>query len=594
MDMDHVGCDWSVNHRIWTGKVVYCLKMSNAQDRSTSSPVFTSAPVVVPPHVSWSAGGSVTPLRLLGEQHARNDRHGHRLAATGTARNLTSAFLSSCPTDHSASLNSNCDSDGGEIGGRLGYVLRLHSPYKMAAHSRQNQHPMSPRKWQPRPFRASAERALWRCLQAPGLEDDYYLNVLDWSPHGTLAIALSDSSVHWCQPLPQSDHPNSLASDEYDDDAHKGRREPFRKRDDAREGSWRYQSPGDQVTSLKWSATDESLLVGTKHGQLLEHFLTTGPTSTRVIDSSRRCRLACMDVHPVLQQAVVGGKDRQAVVYDLRHASNNGSAKLALRGVHEQEICGVALSPNGLNVASGSNDNVVSVWDLRQPEHPMALLREHMAAVKALCWLHASNSKLVTGGGTADRCLRLWDLHDAVFYAPHDKATPKEALSSQAALATGSQVTALIGSRVHPNVVYGGHGFSDNWAACYQVGRRIDSDHCDDDHRHNYDQHQHSNHNRAPQTMDWTLTRVGPTLTGHTQRVLWMAAHVDADGQEWVATAGGDECIRLWRPLLGTNVEEGGDGEVNDDGRRHRGRLMKRSFSQVKVGMPRRRLLDSL
>ena len=51
---------------------------------------------------------------------------------------------------------------------------------------------------------------------------------------------------------------------------------------------------------------------------------------------------------------------------------------------HSQEICGLSWSPDGRYLASGGNDNVLSVW----PNHigedlpPLYSLTHHQAAVK--------------------------------------------------------------------------------------------------------------------------------------------------------------------------------------------------------------------
>ncbi len=36
--------------------------------------------------------------------------------------------------------------------------------------------------------------------------------------------------------------------------------------------------------------------------------------------------------------------------------------------------------------------------------------KTHKAAVKALAWSPLKNNILATGAGTADRCLRVWDI----------------------------------------------------------------------------------------------------------------------------------------------------------------------------------------
>ncbi|RQM22855.1 hypothetical protein B5M09_005025 [Aphanomyces astaci] len=78
---------------------------------------------------------------------------------------------------------------------------------------------------------------------------------------------------------------------------------------------------------------------------------------------------------------------------------------------HDQEVCGLAYAGNGTTLASGGNDNVVNLWDLKQAHQPMHRLMEHCAAVKALAWCPWEASLLATGGGTADKSIKLWNSH---------------------------------------------------------------------------------------------------------------------------------------------------------------------------------------
>lgn len=78
-----------------------------------------------------------------------------------------------------------------------------------------------------------------------------------------------------------------------------------------------------------------------------------------------------------------------------------------LRG-HEQEICGLAWSPSGEQLASGGNDNLLHIWSGDNPR-PMHRLTAHQAAVKALAWCPFQSNLLASGGGTADRCIRFWN-----------------------------------------------------------------------------------------------------------------------------------------------------------------------------------------
>jgi cell division cycle 20-like protein 1 (cofactor of APC complex) len=61
-------------------------------------------------------------------------------------------------------------------------------------------------------------------------------------------------------------------------------------------------------------------------------------------------------------------------------------------------------------IASGGNDNIVTIFDIRACK-TIYKLNEHTAAVKAIAWSPHQNSILTTGGGSTDKCIRLWNIH---------------------------------------------------------------------------------------------------------------------------------------------------------------------------------------
>ena len=83
------------------------------------------------------------------------------------------------------------------------------------------------RKIAPNPF---------KILDAPGLQDDFYLNLVDWSSQNILAVALESAVYVW-------NATTSTVSELCD-----------------------LADSGDQVTSLNWSAKGGHLSVGTKSG----------------------------------------------------------------------------------------------------------------------------------------------------------------------------------------------------------------------------------------------------------------------------------------------------------------------------------------
>ena len=79
---------------------------------------------------------------------------------------------------------------------------------------------------------------------------------------------------------------------------------------------------------------------------------------------------------------------------------------------HTQEICGMAWSPesNCHTLATGANDNLVKIWDDRNTSTPVHSFNDHQAAIKAVAFCPWQPRTLATGGGTADRNIRFWNL----------------------------------------------------------------------------------------------------------------------------------------------------------------------------------------
>lgn len=77
-------------------------------------------------------------------------------------------------------------------------------------------------------------------------------------------------------------------------------------------------------------------------------------------------------------------------------------------------MCGLKWSPDGKYLASGGNDNVLNIWASVSGGHhsentPLYVFNHHQAAVKALAWCPWQPHVLASGGGTADRHIRLWN-----------------------------------------------------------------------------------------------------------------------------------------------------------------------------------------
>lgn len=79
---------------------------------------------------------------------------------------------------------------------------------------------------------------------------------------------------------------------------------------------------------------------------------------------------------------------------------------------HRAEVCGLKWSNRNNILASGGNENHIYVWDLAKMRSSKFLhcFKDHCAAVKALAWCPHDSGVLASGGGTEDRCIKLWNV----------------------------------------------------------------------------------------------------------------------------------------------------------------------------------------
>ncbi|KAF9676842.1 hypothetical protein SADUNF_Sadunf08G0045300 [Salix dunnii] len=331
-----------------------------------------------------------------------------------------------------------------------------------------------------------------KVLDAPSLQDDFYLNLVDWSSQNVIAVGLGSCVYLWTAS-------NSKVSSIV-------------------QGSNAMQckvvtrlcdlGPNDSVCSVQWTREGSYISVGTYTGQV------------QVWDGTQCKRVRTMGGHQTRTGVLAwnsrtlasGSRDRHILQHDLRISSDyvsklvghksevkskaeelNKWLSSTIPDIYSQYfVCGLKWSHDDRELASGGNDNQLLVWN-QHSQLPILKLTEHTAAVKAIAWSPHQSGLLVSGGGTADRCIRFWNTTNGHQLNHVD---------------TGSQVCNLAWSK-NVNELVSTHGYSQN------------------------------------QIMVWkypSLSKVA-TLVGHSLRVLYLA--MSPDGQT-IVTGAGDETLRFW------------------------------------------------
>lgn len=293
----------------------------------------------------------------------------------------------------------------------------------------------------------------YRVLDAPELSDDFYLNLVDWGLQDMLAVGLGESVYLW-DGLTQSVERLCTLEDK------------------------------DRVTSLNWIGAGTHLAVGTMSGQVKIWDAIKITCIRTMTGHTQRVSSLAWNEH-ILSS---GGRDRKIFNRDVREQKHHINTFES----HKQEVCGLKWNVEENKLASGGNDNKLFVWDGLNPT-PLHQFTEHNAAVKAISWSPHQRGILASGGGTADKTIKIWNT--LVGQRVHN-------------VDTGSQVCNLVWSK-NSNEIVSTHGYSRNQIIVWK-----------------YPNMQQIAH-----------------LTGHTFRVLYLSLSPDG---ETIVTGAGDETLRFW------------------------------------------------
>lgn len=256
-------------------------------------------------------------------------------------------------------------------------------------------------------FRRRVLTAPERVLDAPGLVDDYYLNLLDWSSGNQVAIGLERNVYVWSA---ESGTVSCLLE----------------------------TSPDTYVSSVKWSGDGAYVGVGLGTGEIQIWDVEEGSKLRSMHGHDTRVGVMGWNKHLLSSGA------RSGLVYN--HDVRVAQHKVAELVSHTSEVCGLEWRSDGAQLATGGNDNLVSIWDARSLGAPKFQKTNHRAAVKALSWCPWQPNLLATGGGSYDRHIHFWN-------------TTTGARTNS--IDTGSQVTSLRWSN-HYREIVSSSGFPDN------------------------------------------------------------------------------------------------------------------------------------
>ncbi|CAH8387093.1 unnamed protein product [Eruca vesicaria subsp. sativa] len=209
-----------------------------------------------------------------------------------------------------------------------------------------------------------------KTLEAPDILDDFNLNLLDWSSHNVLAIALSHT-------LYLGDASTGSVSELVTIEQNKG-----------------------PITSISWSPDGSYIALGLNNSQV-QVWDSSSNRKLRTLNNLHQSEVGSLAWNNHI--LTTGGMDEKIVNNDVRTRSHVVG-----------EVCGLKWSGSGKELASGGDDNVVHIWDHSAGSQWLHRLEEHSSAVKALAWCPFLSSLLATGGGGEDGTIKFWNTHTGV------------------------------------------------------------------------------------------------------------------------------------------------------------------------------------
>ena len=306
-----------------------------------------------------------------------------------------------------------------------------------------------------------------RMIEAPDLSDNFYLNLLDWGSKNILSIGLLNE-VHLLNT--ETFQTELLTSLPYN----------------------------IKITSLSWINSGTVLSIGTEYGEIqLYDIIKLQKIRTM---SGNYERISSLNWNNFILSS--GGKDKKIINHDVRKKNHIISQ---LKG-HKGEICQLKYNNDGILLASGGNDNLCLIWDVRYLDNklndisyinenkPLITLNYHLGAVKGISWCPWIRNFIATGGGNHDQSIKFFNV---------DNNNLVNCIN------TGSQVCSLLWNKREKELI-SSHGFNKNYICIW----------------------------------DYRKMNKVVELKGHTKRVLYLTISPD---ECFIASAAADDTLRFWR-----------------------------------------------
>lgn len=204
--------------------------------------------------------------------------------------------------------------------------------------------------------------------------------------------------------------------------------------------------------------------------------------------------------------------------------------ELVLQTGHVMSVDGIAFSPDGKLLASGSADNTIKLWD-RMTKREVRTLTGHTGGVKAVAFTPDGQT---LASGSIDGNIKLWDAatgRELRILAGNGSVTTIAFSSDGRRFAAGNMQKVIklwdLNSKSAPLTLTGHTGLI-TIVAFSRDGRWLVSGSAD----------------RTIRVWDTENGREAHTLTGHTDRIATVAFSPDG---RWLATGGLDAKVKLWK-----------------------------------------------